>query len=121
MRKTAFIMAGVVLSLVFYLNPASAQRHGGGYYGGGHSGGYYGHGGHSGGYYHGYHPHYYSGWYGGWGHGYYPRGYWWGPWAYAYPGLWWSYPSVGPYAYYYPYAYLTTATTSWTKEAATTS
>jgi len=101
MKKMAFIIVGVVLSLVFYLNPASAQRHGGGYSGvegtqgdtlavedtqadtmawwilegyygrGGYSGGYYGRGG-------------YSGdihtvmvavlfcWYGGWGHGYYP-------------------------------------------------
>jgi len=40
MKKMAFIIiAGVVLSLVFYLNPAFAQRHGGGYSGhGGRSG-----------------------------------------------------------------------------------
>ncbi len=115
MKKMTFIIVGIVLSLVLYSNPVSAQSHGGGHSGGGaHSGGYYGHGGH--GYYgHGGHSGgYYHGWYGGWGYRYYPRGYWWGPWGYAYPGWWWPYsgwwwsypPYVGLYPYYpYPRSY----------------
>jgi outer membrane protein OmpA-like peptidoglycan-associated protein len=105
----AFIIAGVVLCLVFYSDFASAQRRGGGSSGGGghsggysgrgghsggysgrggYSGGYYGHGGHSGRYYYG--SPYYSGWYGGWGYGY--------PYSYYYPNYY--YPYTYPYPYY---------------------
>jgi hypothetical protein len=105
MKKLTFMIIGVVLSLVLYSNPASAQRHGGRYSGHGrHSGGYY-LGGHSGRYYYGSGSRYYSGWYGGLRYRHYPRSYWWGPRNYAYSGWWWSYPYAYPYAYLYPYSY----------------
>jgi hypothetical protein len=96
MKKMAIIIMGVVLSFVLFLSLASAQRHGGGYYGGGW---------HSGGHSYGCDWHHYGGWHDGWRHGYYPRGYWWGPRFYPYPGWWWPYPYVYPYAYPYPYPF----------------
>lgn len=90
MKKIAVIILGAVLSFVLFSSLASAQRHGGGHYGGGW---------HSGGHYSGHGSHHYAGWFGGWRNGYYPRGYWWGPRIYAYPGWWWPYP----YSYSYPY------------------
>jgi len=102
MKRIAVIILGVLLALALFSSLAFAQHRGGGHSGGGHSGGgHYGGGGHSGGHYYGHGSGYYGGWYGGWGlgFGYYPRGYWWGPRTYAYPGWWWPYS----YSYSYPY------------------